>query len=108
MADLAGPLPMAWVPPGVEVKNPEHWPLAKATVNHVGDPVAVVLGEDRYAVVDAAEDVVVEYESLPVVTDPEKALEGGAVRARASSAPTRCTSGRCRAATSTPASPRPM
>ena len=77
MTDLGGPLPMAWVPPGVEVNNPEHWPLAKETVNHVGDPVAVVLGEDRYAVIDAAEDVVVEYESLPVVTDPEKALEGG-------------------------------
>jgi aerobic carbon-monoxide dehydrogenase large subunit len=77
MDNLAGPLPMAWVPPGVEVKNPEHWPLAKATVNHVGDPVAVVLGDDRYQVADAAEDVVVEYESLPVITDPEKALEGG-------------------------------
>src|SRR5438874_4879759 len=24
MTDLGGPLPMAWVPPGVEVKNPEH------------------------------------------------------------------------------------
>src|SRR5205807_2198516 len=76
MPDLGGPLPMAWVPPGVEVNNPEHWPLARGTVNHVGDPVAVVLGEDRYAVVDAAEDVVVEYEPLEVVTDPEKALEG--------------------------------
>jgi aerobic carbon-monoxide dehydrogenase large subunit len=76
MADLGGPLPMAWVPPGVEVQNPEHWPLAKGTVNHVGDAVAVVLGEDRYAVVDAAEDVVVQYEPLPVVIDPEKALEG--------------------------------
>jgi aerobic carbon-monoxide dehydrogenase large subunit len=76
MDDLAGPLPMAWVPPGVEVRNPEHWPLAKGTVNHVGDPVAVVLGDDRYQVADAAEDVVVEYESLPVITDPEKALEG--------------------------------
>jgi carbon-monoxide dehydrogenase large subunit len=76
MGDLGGPLPMAWVPPGVEVNNPPHWPLAKETVNHVGDPVAVVLGEDRYAVIDAAEDVVVEYDPLPVVTDPEKALEG--------------------------------
>src|SRR5947209_3357520 len=76
MTDLGGPLPMAWVPPGVEVNNPEHWPLARGTVNHVGDPVAVVLGEDRYAVVDAAEDLVVEYDPLPVVTDPEKALEG--------------------------------
>ena len=77
LADLAGPLPCAWVPPGVEINNPEHWPLARDAVKHVGDAVAVVLGDDRYAVVDAAEDVVVEYESLPVVTDPEAALEGG-------------------------------
>jgi aerobic carbon-monoxide dehydrogenase large subunit len=77
MSDLGGPLPMAWAPPGVEVANPEHWPLARGTVNHVGDPVAVVIGEDRYAVSDAAEDVLVEYEPLPAVVDPEKALEGG-------------------------------
>jgi carbon-monoxide dehydrogenase large subunit len=77
LTDLAGPLPCAWVPPGVEINNPEHWPLARDAVKHVGDPVAVVLGDDRYAVVDAAEDVVVEYESLPVVTDPEAALQGG-------------------------------
>ncbi len=77
LTDLAGPLPMAWVPPGVEVKNPEHWPLAKETVNHVGDPVAVVFGEDRYAVVDATEHIHVEYEPLPAITDPEKALEEG-------------------------------
>jgi aerobic carbon-monoxide dehydrogenase large subunit len=76
MSDLGGPLPLAWVPPGIEVNNPEHWPLARDTVKHVGDPVAVVLGDDRYAVVDAAETVAVEYESLPVVTDPEKALAG--------------------------------
>src|SRR3954452_23446733 len=25
----AAPLPMAWVPPGVEVRTPEHWPLAR-------------------------------------------------------------------------------
>ncbi|HEV3056530.1 MAG TPA: molybdopterin cofactor-binding domain-containing protein, partial [Solirubrobacteraceae bacterium] len=77
LADLGGPLPCAWVPPGVELNNPEHWPLARDAVKHVGDAVAVVLGDDRYAVVDAAEDVVVEYESLPVVTDPEAAIEGG-------------------------------
>ena len=77
MADLGGPLPMAWVPPGVEVNNPEHWPIARDAVKHVGDPVAVVLGEDRYAVMDAVEDVLVEYDPLPVVVDPEAALEGG-------------------------------
>jgi carbon-monoxide dehydrogenase large subunit len=76
MSDLAGPLPMAWAPPGVTVNNPEHWPLARDEVNHVGDPVAVVLGEDRYAVMDAVEDVIVEYEPLPAVVDPEAAIAG--------------------------------
>ncbi len=76
--DLAAPLPMAWVPPGVEVNNPPHWALAKDQVNHVGDPVAVVIGEDRYGVVDAAEKVVVDFDPLPVVTDPEEALKDGA------------------------------
>jgi carbon-monoxide dehydrogenase large subunit len=74
---VASSLPMAWVPPGIEVNTPDHFVLAKDTVNHVGDPVAMVIGDDRYSVIDAAEDVVVEYEPLPVVTDPEKALEPG-------------------------------
>ena len=75
--DMEAGLPMAWVPPGVTVNTPDHWVLAKDEVKHVGDPVALVIGDDRYAVVDAAEDVVVEYDPLPVVTDPEKALEDG-------------------------------
>ena len=72
---LAGPLPMAWIPPGVEVHTPEHWPLAKGSVKHVGDPVAVVFGTDRYSVVDAADEIAVEYDPLPVVVDPEEALK---------------------------------
>jgi aerobic carbon-monoxide dehydrogenase large subunit len=78
MADLAAPCPMLWVPPGVEVHVPEHWPLARGKVGYVGQAVAVVLGRDKYAVVDAAEDVIVEYDPLPVVVDPEAALEDGA------------------------------
>ena len=69
--DLQGPLPCGWAPEGVEVKAAEHWPLAAGTVTHVGEAVAVVVGTDRYGVVDAAEDVVVEYDPLPVVTDPD-------------------------------------
>jgi carbon-monoxide dehydrogenase large subunit len=78
LSDLAAPLPMAWAPPGTVVRTPDHWPLARGKVCHVGDPVAVVIADDKYKVVDAAEDVVVEYDPLPVVTDPEKALEDGA------------------------------
>jgi carbon-monoxide dehydrogenase large subunit len=78
MTDLAAATPMLWVPPGVDVMVPDHWPLARDKVGYVGQPVAVVLGPDRYAVVDAAEDVVVEYDPLPVVVDMEAALEEGA------------------------------
>jgi carbon-monoxide dehydrogenase large subunit len=35
-----------------------------------------VIGPDRYAVADAAQDVVVEYDALPAVVDPEAALAG--------------------------------
>jgi carbon-monoxide dehydrogenase large subunit len=73
--DMEAGLPMAWVPPGVEVNTPDHWVLAKDEVKHVGDPVALIIGSDRYQVADALEDVIVEYDPLPVVTDPEKALE---------------------------------
>jgi aerobic carbon-monoxide dehydrogenase large subunit len=75
---LESPMPMAWVPPGVEIKSPETWPLATGTVKYVGQAVAIVLGSDKYGVRDAAEQVVVEYDPLPVVVDPEKALEPGA------------------------------
>jgi carbon-monoxide dehydrogenase large subunit len=74
--DLESGLPLAWVPPGVEVKAPERWPLVKEVVKHVGDAVAVVIGSDKYAVVDATEDVLVDYAPLPVVVDPEAALAG--------------------------------
>ena len=76
--DFAGPLPMVWAPPGVEIKTPEHWPLKRGEVKHVGDPVAVVVATSRHVAVDAAEDVIVEYDSKPAVVDPEAALEDGA------------------------------
>ena len=72
--DIASGLPMAWVPPGVEIKTPEHWPLAKGEVKYVGQGVAIVLGDDKSRVIDAAEQVLVEYDPLPVVVDPEKAI----------------------------------
>jgi carbon-monoxide dehydrogenase large subunit len=79
--DLAGafesPLPMAWDPPGVEINTPEHWPLSRGEVKHVGDAVAVVVGTDKYAVVDAADEVIVEFDPKPAVVDPEAALEDG-------------------------------
>jgi aerobic carbon-monoxide dehydrogenase large subunit len=75
--DFAGPIPMVWAPPGVEIKSPENWPLKRGEVKHVGDAVAVVVATSRAAAVDAAEDVFVEYAPKPAVVDPEQALADG-------------------------------
>lgn len=48
--------------------------LAHGTVHFVGDPVAVVLAETAYLAADAAELVFVEYDPLPIVTDPYEAM----------------------------------
>ena len=53
-----------------------HPPLARGTVRFVGEPVAVVLTEDRYEGEDLAELVEVDYDPLPVVVDPHEALRG--------------------------------
>src|SRR6202011_2073822 len=41
--------------------------FARDKVHHVGDIVAAVIGETRYAAEDGAEAVAVEYEPLPAV-----------------------------------------
>jgi aerobic carbon-monoxide dehydrogenase large subunit len=49
-------------------------PLARDVVRFVGDIVAVVVAETRAQAVDAAEMVIVDYDPLPPVIDPEAAL----------------------------------
>lgn len=52
-------------------------PIAKDKVRFSGEPVAVVVATDRYIAEDACEQIVVDYDVLPAVTDLEKALEPG-------------------------------
>ncbi|MGI8557841.1 MAG: xanthine dehydrogenase family protein molybdopterin-binding subunit [Solirubrobacteraceae bacterium] len=52
--------------------------LAREKVRLVGEPVAVVVAEDRYLAEDAAELASVEYEALEPVTSIEQALAPGA------------------------------
>jgi aerobic carbon-monoxide dehydrogenase large subunit len=49
-------------------------PLARDVVRFVGDIVAVVVAETRARAADAAELVIVDYDPLPTVIDPEAAL----------------------------------
>src|SRR5580692_6214934 len=50
--------------------------LATDTVRFVGEPVAVVITDDRYQGEDAADLVGVDYEALPAVVGPAAALTG--------------------------------
>ncbi len=68
-----GPLPCV-ARPVPDLKTPTHYALAVNKVYFVGHPVAVVVAEDRYLARDALELIEVDYEELPSVTDPEKAL----------------------------------
>jgi carbon-monoxide dehydrogenase large subunit len=49
-------------------------PLASEVVRFVGDIVAVVVAETRAQAVDAAEAVIVDYDPLPTLVDPEQGL----------------------------------
>ena len=60
-----------------DLKAPKHTVLAGERVYFVGHAVAVVVATDRYAARDALDLIEVDYEPLPTVSDPEKALEDG-------------------------------
>jgi aerobic carbon-monoxide dehydrogenase large subunit len=60
--------------------NPQQPMLAHDKVRHVGEAIAIVVADSRYAAEDAAELVSVEFDPLPAVVDAEAALKpGGAV-----------------------------
>lgn len=71
-----GTLPLFVNVPGI--KQSKHFPLAADKVRYAGDAVAVVVAGSRAAAKAAAALVEVDYEPLPVVVDPEKALAPGA------------------------------
>jgi carbon-monoxide dehydrogenase large subunit len=60
-----------------QVSRRGRYVLAHERVRCVGEPVAVVLAADPGLAADAAEAIAVRYEPLPVVADPEAALEPG-------------------------------
>jgi carbon-monoxide dehydrogenase large subunit len=71
IAKFLGPMPI-----GTPFPSPPHHAVAIDTVRYVGEPVAVVIATDRYLARDAADAIVVEYDLLPAVVDPEAAMNG--------------------------------
>jgi len=64
MAEKTGPTASFSSPPVVQHA------MAVDKVRHVGETVAAVVAEDRYIAEDALELIDVEFEELPIVTDP--------------------------------------
>ncbi len=60
-----------------DLKAPKHTVLAGDRVYFVGHPVAVVIAADPYVARDAIEAIDVDYDPLPVVTNPEAAIKSG-------------------------------
>ncbi|PYR56196.1 MAG: carbon monoxide dehydrogenase [Acidobacteria bacterium] len=71
IAEFLGPMPI-----GTPFPSPEHRAVAVDTVRYGGEPVAVVVASDRYSARDAADAIVVSYDTLPAVVDLESAMTG--------------------------------
>src|SRR2546422_4628632 len=63
---------------GVDAPKVTRFALARGVVRYAGEWVAAVVADSRALAEDAAERVEVEYETLPHVIDPVKALDPGA------------------------------
>src|SRR5688572_24787046 len=71
IAKILAPMPI-----GTPFPSPPHHAVAVDTVRYAGEPVAVVVAADRYVARDAVDAIVVRYDRLPAVVDPELAMTG--------------------------------
>lgn len=82
-ADGVRPMQPLWIITGKDGKKmalPPRWALARGTVRHVGEPVAIVIAETAAQAADAAELIAIDYEELPAVVGAVRALEPGAAQ----------------------------
>ena len=71
IAEFLAPMPI-----GTPFPSPDHRAVAVDTVRYGGEPIAVVVAADRYLARDAADAIVVSYDTLPAVVDVELAMTG--------------------------------
>ncbi|MBN9564030.1 MAG: xanthine dehydrogenase family protein molybdopterin-binding subunit [Alphaproteobacteria bacterium] len=80
-ADNVGGLPCGWQihsKDGSPMAEPAHPVLAVDKVRYVGDPVAVVIAENRQQAKDAAEALAIDYQDLPAIATVLDAVKPGA------------------------------
>lgn len=68
---VPGKVPVGWLLEGL--KTPDHPILADGVVRHVGEAVALVIAEDRYAARDAVDLIDVDYDPMDAVANPAAA-----------------------------------
>lgn len=73
---VAGPLPLLIPHPALDHPRTGR-PLAHTIVRHVGEPIVMVIGVDRYVAEDACSLVQIDYEPLPAVVGISAALNSG-------------------------------
>ena len=74
--DLTGPMaePLPVLIPHPQLHAPRTgFPLANGEVNHVGEPIVMVVATDRYVAEDVCDRILVTYEELPVVVGVDAA-----------------------------------
>ena len=76
--DSLKPMPCAWLVPNADLKVASYPCIATDMVRYVGDIVAVVVADTSYQAYDALDLIEVDYEPLPAVIDPAKAIADGA------------------------------
>lgn len=81
LGDYWQPGPLLVSPPPVKdivFNQRTQVPLAKDKVRHVGEPVVLVIAQNRYIAEDALDRILVEYDPLPPVVDLEQATQPNA------------------------------
>ncbi len=76
---VAQPLPLLIPHPALTAPR-TGYPLARDEVNHVGEPVVMVVARDRYLAEDACQRIVVEYEPAATRGRSRRRAGGGAHR----------------------------
>lgn len=74
LARLVGPMPCWEGFVGDWAKYPDY-PMAVEKVRFSGEPVVAIAALERYLAEDAVDLIEVDYEPLPPITDPERAME---------------------------------
>jgi carbon-monoxide dehydrogenase large subunit len=75
-ADLNTGAGRAWYSlSGIDTPDTPRPPLAEGEVKFVGDPVALIIAEDRYIAEDAAELVLIDYDPLDPVVEYSNAID---------------------------------